>query len=714
MSDINAVIENARKLASKGADQNKLSEYFQAEGFSDEDIITHLNQGKAGTGPVSFVDNMVRQFANAATFNTADEIAAGLDAAVTAPFTDKTLGETYDERLNYHRGRDKAFAELYPKASLAANVAGGVGTALATGGTSLPASVGGAMVRGGTQGGIYAGLGGFGAGEGGFKERLGNAATMAPVGVIGGGLLSGGFAALSPYLQKAWSAVVTNNRLFNPQTQTLTPAGRLTLQQSGVNLADMSDDAVREFTRMANTAVNPAQVGRAAQAATLPVPVRLTQGQITMQPGQQMTEDLMLKGALGQPASMIMQQAAQQQQQALRGNIPAIQARIAGQNALVQPGEGAAAAQAALAAQRGTERTAAGAMFDTAREASAALPKSAVLDGSRAVRAAVEMDHEITGLSRTSGLLNRLDDIIGQSGDDINSQVAISRLFDWRKQASSAARGNPGSEEGVAIRKAIGGFDDWIGQTVDDALLQGDEAAVGLWRRAIGGYREFASRFKAKDIVDKLTQRAPEGGAATLRVAPEDAANYIFGISSTGWLNKADLNRGLNKIREILGGDSAAWNSLKQEAFLRIMRSAEGGMQGGERQLSGANILKAWQDAQRNNMPMIAALFTEPERRLIGQFATVAAQVTNPVRGGQNFSNTAPAMANIVSRLGSVFGNRVATVLANIPLVGPLMQGASAVRAAGAAAGQPQRYLPSASYGAGAASGLVTNQGQRQ
>ena len=125
----------------------------------------------------------------------------------------------------------------------------------------------------------------------------------------------------------------------------------------------------------------------------------------------------------------------------------------------------------------------------------------------------------------------------------------------------------------------------WVESSVDDALFSGNPEGIAAWRAAINARRELGAQFQGGDLAQKLTARAPRGGEMQLKVAPEDAANFIFGASATGWTTKSNLARDLTRIRDMLGADSAGWNALRQEAFLRLSRTAEGAFEGGERQL---------------------------------------------------------------------------------------------------------------------------------
>lgn len=135
------------------------------------------------------LDTVVRGAANAATFNMADEIAAGADALLQPVFgtgrSGKSLGERYDQNLVDQRERDKANAAANPATDIAANIGGAVAGPGKF--AAVPKGIIGLLKRGAVEGGIY----GFGSGEGGLENRVKSAATGSAIG-LGTGAAFGG------------------------------------------------------------------------------------------------------------------------------------------------------------------------------------------------------------------------------------------------------------------------------------------------------------------------------------------------------------------------------------------------------------------------------------------------------------------------------------------------------------------------------------------
>jgi hypothetical protein len=168
------------------------------DGMSRQDMEAAMRQylaetegrGSALNRQAGFADNLIRSVARGATFDFADEIAAGIPAAAGA-VRDWAAGSgpgfqsRYDAALSAERDRDKAFDQSNPVSSALGQVAGGmaVGAAVpmirAFSGAGARAALGNTAVNAAAGGA----LSGFGAGEDGLANRLGSAA--------GSGILSG-------------------------------------------------------------------------------------------------------------------------------------------------------------------------------------------------------------------------------------------------------------------------------------------------------------------------------------------------------------------------------------------------------------------------------------------------------------------------------------------------------------------------------------------
>ena len=483
---------------------------------------------------------------------------------------------------------------------------------------------------------------------------------------------------------------------------------RLKMSSLGFNPQDLTDETVQKFIDISRRAATPEAALRYAEAQGLPVPVPLTKGQTTMLARDQMFEDQAIKGSYGEGAERIMRGQAQMQDEALRANIPAIQQRIGGEGMRAQRGSAGQAVQDDLARRAQGLNKVVGEQYDIARntvgEAPASVGESIYRNISNSV--ADYMPHA-PGAAKELEAFNKLIQktpksekslILGPDGKPIQNlkidegfqPADIKALYDWRRRITKLAENAKDRTEAAAFKSMKSAFDDSLDDAMMTALESGDKAAVDAWRSAINARKAYGKIFQSDDLVERLIER--KGGQ--FKVAPEAVSNAIFGVSDTHLLSRPELARELKKMQVILSPEN--WNALREEAFLRLAQRGEAGaFQGGQRQFSGVNLKKAVDEMRVKNPEVWNTLFDEKERALIMQFSNVAARVTNPVRGGQNFSNTASALSNIVQKVGEslLTGTKGQAFLSRIfpSVYEGLMIGPAAQAAKG---GLPLRQLP--------------------
>ncbi len=546
--------------------------------------------------------------------------------------------------------------------------AGVVATApltMATGGAYAGASLPARMTLSAIQGGggsIAQDLMAQGAGS---KEAIDPG--MAAAGAVGGGL----FEFAQPAVRQLFQRLVARPEVFDAATGRLTDEGRTILGRVGFQPEEISDDMARQFADMARNAANPDDAARLAAGRSLPVPVTPTAGDVSRNPSQQMFESLTEKGAYGETAGAVMRNARSGQQEALRANIPAIQERIGG-GQVTERGQAGQSVQQRLVAERAGERQAVDQAYDAARQSDASLAGG---------QAANELH---TTVVQAAGPRYRhspmAQDMAGQLQELVARNPSVTELYNWRRDLSDLARGANPTEKGAldAMRHQ---FDRTMADFAQTGMMTGDEAAVQTWANAIRARSEYGMRWQSGDILEKLTETVGEGAGRQLKVAPEAASNLIFRGTSNGFLSQPEAVRAMRTLQQ--GLPPAEWNAVREEAFLRLAQSAEGAYQGGTRDFSGVNLRKAWENFQTKNPVMARMMFNGEERALIGQFTRVAADVTGKVRGGDNPSGTAPALANIVQRLP--FLNRTMQFVVQLPGARGLVNARQSVRAMQAA-----------------------------
>lgn len=605
----------------------------------------------------------------------------------------------YEKSLEKFRGIESRYRQDSPVESLALTAGGGlVGGGVQAGrgafnavASALPRA--GRVAQAAATGAGFGAVGGFGSGEGGTAERLVSATFGAGIGAGAGATLEVAIPALARLVQ----SVRGNPRLWSEQSNRLTPAGEQAAREAGLDPAQASAALQREFATAAQNALRPEEAAAVAQARSLPVPVNLRRGQSTLDPDQQMFESQAGKGVFGPLAGETIRASDEAQQNALRANVPVIQQRIAGtQNTRVpELGAGVNQVQQALVANERSAARNVERLYETARSGrDASISRPIYNQGVFNVFNRVLGSYDSEAIPNTARVLQRFARAIeGQP----NAEPLVSEMFAIRARLAAiqqATKGGDGLEyaaSGTAKRE----LDNWLTQLMDESALSGDPSAVARWRAAIAARREYGRRFESDNMVEKLTSVQPtaEGEARILKLDPSAAVNLIFGRDDIGWVSKAGLFRDLMTVRRELGPQSSAWHALREEAFMRIARTAEGASGPTGREFSGANFAKAWEQMQAKNPQILRILFNEQERNLISQFATVARRVTTNVKGGNNSSNTSVGNAQVIRRLftSAFMGPRMAAFLESVPIVRGLQNIGQEMRAQSAVLGRLQQ-----------------------
>ena len=389
-----------------------------------------------------------------------------------------------------------------------------------------------------------------------------------------------------------------------------------------------------EFSR--TTPSSSEEAIRYADAQSLPVAVPQTKGTLSGNQRIQLREDLARKGVYGEEAETIIRNADEEALEALGGNLSEIQKIIASGGAVVEKGQGAQQAQATLSAAREAEKKAVDTAYDTARtiakEEGTVVPSTIFKGFGNKTKLKIQEKYALDDLPQVNTILKRINDL-----EKKKSGVVVKDLFDLRQQINSRIGGNPGTEIAGALGIAKTQLDDQIDGLVLAVLKEGDSKVVASWREAIKGYKDYAQKWKGKDLLDDITRKKP--GTNELIKAPEDVGNYIFNASNLGFLTKQNLQRDLLKLQKELPLDQ--WNGLRQEIYLKIV--GQGKQSSGN--VSGAKLLTSINKTFEQNKPLMNMLFNEEERNLLKQFARVANATTSTTK---QTSNTAVAQSQML------------------------------------------------------------------
>lgn len=478
------------------------------------------------------------------------------------------------------------------------------------------------------------------------------------------------------------------------------------LQNLGFSPDDLTDEAVEKFISEARRAASPEAAATFAEAQSLPVPVPLKRGQVSGRAQDQMFEDLAEKGAYGETAETLMRGTTERTDEALRGNVPMIQQQLGrGVSRVTEPGQGMAQVQGRLVGEAEALRNQIGTAYDVAETTVASISPEGIAP-------------LVTSLQKNVGRILRNAPAVRGEIDDLgtlagaNKPITLNEIFDWRRGMSELAGNAPNATERKAAGGALRAFDDTIEDIVAGFLGDGDGQAASAWFDAISKRREFGKLFEGREGANKLVASLVKKGEDGMTVDPQVASKLLFGNKGGKLVNDPQTVPILGKLKGRLGAGSDEWLALKEEAFVTLMQNAEGSYQGGQRQFSGIGFKKALDTMKSRNPRAYRTLFGEGERRLINQFANVAARATNPVKGGANFSNTSVGMSRLVQSLSDALfmGSKGRALLSRIFPAG--YEGVQMGKAAQAARGRlPLKELPAGTIG-GSAAAIVNERTQ--
>jgi len=318
----------------------------------------------------------------------------------------------------------------------------------------------------------FTGAVGLGMGEAGLLESVSSQASGRPFrlseipsGAVGGAIGRGVVDAAGLVFNIA-SLFKNNPEQFIIRTNEVQEA----ILDAGFDPEEIMPKVRSEIERQVREGLDPIESVRTTTAASLPVPVTLTKGQVTGDKGQQLFEDQAAASVYGDIPAQIMVGAQTKAREAIQQNIPAIQAAMAGDDTPIQRGEGMAAAQAELVAQKGAaEKAYKDAYKGAGGTGSFVIPENAPMAES-------VIRDRLGQFRRTSSpSAFALADELTEMFQDGRS---LKEMFEFRKSitALSAAGGTEAGAAG-ALKRA---FDDILMEQAEKGLLYGNPTDVAL------------------------------------------------------------------------------------------------------------------------------------------------------------------------------------------------------------------------------------------
>lgn len=407
----------------------------------------------------------------------------------------------------------------------------------------------------------------------------------------------------------------------------LTDQGRAVIEEMGLDIDQIGPRLQEQITAMVRQGVEPQDAARAVEAADLPVPVPLSRGQVTGSPRQQMLESQAAEGALGEGAERVAKGAQAIQQEAVEGNVAAIGSGIGDNTGAIQT------AQQTLLDERQAAKAGVDAAYDAARQTRGGIPSDNVREGALDMVGALD-GFNVRNAPQTYAFVDDFDELATKAGD---GAVVVDRLEAWRTELSNHIAGAQGAERAAGGR-LLRRYDEMTEQWTKDAIVQGDENALALWRDAVKKRRNFGKQFESGDIVEIMTAPGRDGEIP----GTDELIARLFGTS--GFAPKKEMAKAFRVLKKRL--PEGQFDALRSESWTRLVDKSRGARQAdGSREVSGANLLKNIENMKQNHPDLWRTLFKESERKMIDRFARTVNRITTPVRGGRNYSGTAAAIS---------------------------------------------------------------------
>lgn len=628
----------------------------------------------------SFAAGLLDSFTSGVTLGLGDELTA-LENAALGGTDEESFWEEYDRFLAAERDQNKAFATENPVTDIVAKGAGAVAGVVASGapqavGRILPAAVSttGKVAGAAGAGATGAAVVGFNEGEGGLANRATNAAVAAPFGAAGGVIgREVGIAA-----QRALGPLVKRGLAF--ASGQLTPRAVSALEKAGIDPAMITREVVEAFeTRARRSGVSPETANRAA-ADEFAIP--LTKGQAAGTFEDQAFEEAARTGARGVPAQRIAGAQKEAQDDAI-------------QNALDGIVEGPARSvnEAGDAVGRGVTaaRDAAKREYQVAYDAvpSGTVIRADALDNLQlSVRSALDAEtltpssQAKAAIAQIDALSERVHDVDGIMGVDFNAIEGLRQKLN--KISGRVGKSDP--QAAFEINSVKSALDDWIDDSVADALISGDDAAIEAVKSARGKYRAFKQLFtktSGNDDAGRMLEKIVDPD-----ITPQEVARYLYGASKTGAAGHSV--RVAKRIERMLGKKSPEWADLRRGAWLHVIKAGDdAASKPGAQQLSERILEFVTGDGKA----LARTLYSEAELMKMRRLAVVLKK-TVPPRGATNPSGTGAALARTIEDAsGAVMtGLGVATGNPGTAFGMRLMQGV--LRATGGRAKAAKNFNP--------------------
>ena len=461
-------------------------------------------------------------------------------------------------------------------------------------------------------------------------------------------------------------------RFKKDPTSVLNPDGTFTadtvsyLKSKGLEPDEVQAELFVAFKNLSESGYIPQEALVMAQSQGLPVPIQLTTGQLRNDANQMLREDALLKGTSTADDALAYSIFMDAQVAAIRENVDIIAERVSRTSGTrTQRGEGAAEAQALLARNKENARLAANEKYITARN-----ERDLYLEPDSAGTFA----DELTLAFEIKGFVEGTAPKVVKLTEDLKLKLAspegmtVKQIFNDRAALTALTKSGEGVEA-AAAREAVDQLDNYLDNVVEANLSQRmDQFAedqtttqsILAWKDAINTWKGFKQRWETKGILNSLTAKEIRDGSLQLKVAPEDAVNFIFNSNATGLVNKKNIVRDLRVMKQELPPEQ--WDLVRTEALNNLLDGSLTITAEQSANKASTRLSTSWASLRNTNKPLVDLLFDRKEQGLISSLANLTGRIANRT---QNKSNSGAMLGQMLGRLyGSLNGTVTARTIA--------------------------------------------------
>jgi hypothetical protein len=455
-------------------------------------------------------------------------------------------------------------------------------------------------------------------------------------------------------------------------------AGKELAKQAG--FTGLSDAKLIELGKMQSQVAGGADP--AALAAQAKYGLELTKGQRLPegQDFQQLAQEERLRNS-ATPGGDILRQAQTNNTQKVQGAYSQLVDQIGGGQAPASVPSAMEQVQQAVQGNAAALKGRVSAAYDAANTKDAWVSGAPLADlQARAVGAVNLVDQKLTPAT-----VSALQDV----GDTARTgALTLEQIDTMRKRLSSfvGTAANPTDRANVfGIKKALDG---WLDDSMDNALIQGDQKALEQLKQARSLRYEYAQKFESEDKGGQLVQAMLDQGKS-----PEELAQLALGASQVSNAASAGVAKAVKSALTDSQGqlNAEAWDQFRVAPFMKI----------GERNTGDQVGLQALQSnikhMLRSRPTLVNELLSPEERSAMGQVSNAIDYVV-PSGDFSKSSGTAERALRYVT-----------STAAKVPIIGKLITGLASIRQ-GQSAMAPLASTPPA-FGPQTASALAPQLG---